>query len=117
MAKRLDEKFIRSVIKNVEDCATPLQLRVYLSKYEDYVFSEAIKKVFQERIEFFKDWFAYNTLEMGALEDCEDMLEVNVMISNSRQKLFNPDHRDNHKKEARAYLSDSKRGAKKLSRK
>ena len=114
MPKRLDVKFIKSIVKNVEDCSTPIQLRTYLKKYEAYVFSQEIENVFRDRIAFFKEWFRYDKIEMAAIEDIEDTLDVDIMISASRKKLFDSDHRKNHKKEVRSYVSDSTKGVKKL---
>jgi hypothetical protein len=117
MTKKLDEKFIKSVIKHVEDCANPIQLRVYLNKYESYVFSPEIREIFEYRIDFFKEHFVVNPLMSEAVEDCEDILELNLLVAKANPKLFSYKNKSNHKKESRSYQSDPTKGVTKLKRK
>jgi hypothetical protein len=116
MTRKLGDSFIRSVIKNVEDCSTPIQLRTYLRKYEDYVFSPAIQNVFKRRIEEFKEIFIADKLYLLAIEDIEDILDVNIQIT-KQSKLFSAYQEKNHKKTVRALMADETKGVKKLRKK
>ena len=104
MKQRLNDVFIRAVITKVEDCSNPIQLRGYLNKYKNYVFSPKIFNVFKERIEFFKEQFAGNTLAMNACEDLEDILEFEVEISKVLAVLIKSEN--NHSKTVRAMIAD-----------
>jgi hypothetical protein len=114
---RLDDTFVKSVCKNVDDCANAIQLRQYLKKYERYTFSPKIEQVFRDRIAFFKEWHCCNRLDSEAIEDIEDMLDQSIMISKTAGKLVSKYHKENNKKIVRSLVADENKGVKPLKKK
>ena len=74
MSSVLNANFIRSVTRRVDDCSNPIQLRGYLNRYRDYVFTPEIQRVFLDRIEFFKEEYKYDCLFTDACEELEEDL-------------------------------------------
>jgi hypothetical protein len=85
----LDDNFVRTVSKRVDDCSSVSQLREYLNRYRSYMFSENIREVFLARIRFFE---VYNAGDSEILRQCSDItddIEVESMISNvCRNNLY-----------------------------
>lgn len=110
----LSNTFLKSVKNHVGDCANPIQLRTYLNKYQSYLMSDEIKNVFYERIEFFEEKFAGDSLFLRQCEDLRDDLELNAQIANvcKDQVLMPTDNfkkmvrstSDTHSQEERDYL-------------
>lgn len=108
MASVLNESFIRSVTKRVDDCSNPLQLREYLKRYQNYIFTKEIQRVFLERVEFFKEEFCGDGLQMRIIEELEDDLTEEIMIANviRPSDLLQAHDGDNHEKKVRAIEND-----------
>ena len=82
MASMLNKSFVRGVIRRVHDCSNPIQLGAYLKRYESYVFTPGIQKIFLSRIEFFKKQFVGDKLMLDKIEDLLDSLETEIKIAN-----------------------------------
>jgi hypothetical protein len=105
MASVLNESFIRSVTKRVDDCSNPLQLREYLKRYQSYVFTPDIQKVFVERIRFFKQAFCGDGLQIAICDELQELLETEIKIANvirNENHLMSCYAEDNHEKKVRA---------------
>ena len=78
---QLPQNFLKVIKGKVSDCSNPIQLRALLNQYQTYVFSPEIREVFEDRIQFFKEKFAYDQLFESQLEDLEHDLDIDVQIA------------------------------------
>lgn len=81
MRQKLTDVFIRAVRIKVQDCSSPMQLRAYLNKYRNYIFSQEISKVFYDRIAFFREEYRHEQLYLEACDDLEDILEFEIKLT------------------------------------
>lgn len=102
--KQLDTTFVKTIVRKVEDCSCPIQLKAYVYKYENYAFCSEITDVFREAIVNFKERFCGDSLNMAALEELEEILETNIKISKLGTDI---NARKNHKKIERALKADT----------
>lgn len=102
--KKLDATFVKTVVRNIEDCSCPIQLKAYVYRYENYIFCKEILEVFREAIEDFKERFCADSLNMEALNELEEILETNVLISKMGTDIST---QSNHKKIERSLKADT----------
>lgn len=92
MASMLSGSFIRTILRKVHDCSNVIQLREYLNRYRNYVFTREIQEVFKERIEFFMERASTDRFTLEICEDLMDDLLLEIQISNvcGKQNLVKP---------------------------
>lgn len=105
----LNTNFIKTVQRNLNDCSNPLQLRIYMKRYQDYTFSDDIIKLFEERISFFEDQYKGDSYFSSILNDIKDEFEVEMMIAKAcgGKNLIDPNN-PHHPKIKKALLHDIK---------
>lgn len=108
MTSVLNGSFIRSVTKRVEDCSNPIQLREYLNRYRNYVFTEEIQEVFLERIAFFREHYHCESIHEKACDELQEDLESEIMIAKVTRStsIVSNSKRNNHLKKLRAFDND-----------
>ncbi len=108
MASVLNVSFIRSVSKRVDDCSNPIQLREYLNRYRNYVFTKEIQTVFLDRIVFFRERFKFDKMHEMACDELEEDIRTEIMIATvtNSTSLLSSDPIDNHSKLVKAFDND-----------
>lgn len=103
MSPLLDDGFIRSIKKRVEECSSIVQLRGIMNRYTPYLYTLAVREVFQERMEFFRENDPFDRLLQQQCEDFEEDLDIEAsMALLGAEHLLNPQHGNNHPKLVRA---------------
>jgi len=72
--------FIKSINRGLDDCSNPLQLRNYLNKYSNYVFTAEILNSFNNRIDQFKELFYNDMFYNNLLIEIVDELDI-IMLN------------------------------------
>lgn len=106
MKQKLDRAFTKAVVSKVEDCSSPIQLKAYLNRYRNYVFDTEIKRIFEQRIEFFRLHCVGDGLSLKTLDDLEDMLEFEIEVAKVAVPIIMEPKKRPKRKTQRSYIHD-----------
>lgn len=71
MVAVLSGSFIRTILRRIDDCSNPVQLREYLNRYGKYLSVNSVSSAFNVKVNF---WLG-STMDSFLISQCECLLE------------------------------------------